>query len=80
MEKYLWTYTTSDKYELPLVVADSATELSEMTGINMHTICSAIHLARKRGTNSQYHKVFVGEEYECKRTNRTRIKNITTVL
>ena len=33
---------TEDKYELPLVVADSLSELARLTGTDSHTIASAI--------------------------------------
>lgn len=38
MGKYLWLAVETDKYELPLAVADSARELGEMMGSNKHNV------------------------------------------
>lgn len=37
---YLWV--TSDKYELPLAVADSMEELARMAGVTVGTVTSSI--------------------------------------
>lgn len=60
-ENYVWTYTTDDKYELPLVVADSAKELGEMLNLDGNAVRSALCHAVKRGTNCRYHKIYVGD-------------------
>lgn len=36
--KYLYIATTRDKYELPIAVADSVTELAEMLGMSPRSI------------------------------------------
>lgn len=36
--KYLYIMTTRDEFELPLAVADSTKELSQMTGVAVNTI------------------------------------------
>lgn len=44
--KYLYMMVTPDKYELPLAVADSIKELSEMTGIKAGTLSVYFSLGR----------------------------------
>lgn len=34
----IWMYVTDDKFELPLAIADTRRELSEIIGIKEHTI------------------------------------------
>lgn len=48
---------TEDEFELPLVVADSLTELSEILQIPKNRITSAISHAKKKGYRSKYVKV-----------------------
>lgn len=40
MCKYLWIAVEADEFELPLAVAETATELGEMVGVNHKTIRS----------------------------------------
>lgn len=55
---YYWLLVTRDKYELPLYVADSVTELSRFTGKSENAIRTAICHAKQRGTGiSQYKRV-----------------------
>lgn len=55
---YYWLLVTGDKYELPLYVADSVTELAHYTGKTENAIRSAICHAKRRGTyRSQYRRV-----------------------
>lgn len=42
--------TTSDKYELPLAVADNVSELSRMTGKSMSLICNSIRQTKNGRT------------------------------
>lgn len=42
----LWLKISSDKYELPLAVADSAVELARMCGITANTIYSQMSRVR----------------------------------
>lgn len=58
----LWLKVTNDKYELPLIVADSAKELAEQLGKRTNNIYSAISKARRRGKNPVYRKVVVEDE------------------
>lgn len=53
---------TNDKYELPLVVADSVAELAKLTGQKRSSVASAITHAKKKGFNSRYVKVDVENE------------------
>lgn len=39
-EQYVWLLITTDKYELPLAVADTAVELAGMLGVSPHSIVS----------------------------------------
>lgn len=45
--KYLYVAYTDDKYELPIAVADSATELAKMVGVTSGSMYSM--LSRKEG-------------------------------
>ena len=58
----VWMKVTKDKYELPLVVADSCKELASMCGVAISTIL--VSVKRRRDCpqyNSQYIKVEVDE-------------------
>lgn len=57
MPKALYMQVTSDKYELPLVVADSMAELARKTGNKRSSIASAISHAKKKERKSKYVKV-----------------------
>lgn len=39
-QKYYWLYVTSDEYELPLAVADSAGQLALMIGVPLVNIAT----------------------------------------
>lgn len=54
---------SSDKYTLPLVVADSIKELSDRTGVNRYTIASALCHTRKGDRHSsRYIEVEIDDE------------------
>ena len=58
----VWMKVTKDKYELPLVVADSCKELASMCGVAMSTILVSVKRCRDCPQyNSQYIKVEVDE-------------------
>lgn len=62
----VYMLVTPDRYELPLLVADSAVELAKAAGV---TISCVSHMIRKRErgtlkTRSQYVRVWVDEEEE----------------
>lgn len=53
----LYMLVTDDEYELPLVVADSVSELARILQITPNAISSAISKSRKNGYRSIYVKV-----------------------
>ena len=55
----IWLKVTNDKYELPVAVADSASELAQLLGIKKNNIFSAISHAQKQGYKCQYRKVVI---------------------
>ena len=58
----IWMKVTADKYELPLVIADSSRELAEMCGTTANSIVSAIsHHKKGRTEYSTYVCVQVEE-------------------
>ena len=55
--KYIYIATTYDKYELPIAVADTVKELSELTGANKKSIANRVLDGR-----SHFYRVEVNEE------------------
>lgn len=55
---------TMDKYELPVLVADSAVELAEKLGCTPNNIYSSISHAKHRGQNTPYRRVIIDGEDE----------------
>lgn len=56
----LYMEVTTDKYELPVAVADSVRELAELRGVNRCTIFKALWLVKNGGRiKSKYIKVEV---------------------
>lgn len=60
----VYLMVTQDKYRLPLAVADTKTELAEITGSSLSSICHSI--ARQRAgkkatgkTNYKYEEVWI---------------------
>lgn len=61
---FLYLKTTTDEYELPLAVAESAGELAELTGISKASaasIISRLKNGKKEGTRC-YHIVEVEDD------------------
>ena len=58
----LWLCVDLDNNELPLVVADTATELSQILGVSVNTIHSCVCHSKKSGYRSRYVKVEVEDE------------------
>lgn len=55
---YYWLVVTQDKYELPLVVAESVQELAEHERVSVNTIYSAIsHYEHGRYKYTKYRRV-----------------------
>lgn len=63
MKRTVYMKVSSDKYELPMAVADSAEELSRILGVNKCTIFRAVY-DYKHGTrkHSNYLKIVYDEE------------------
>ena len=59
----LYLYTTGDKYELPLVVADTAQGLADKLGKTRNGILSCISHGKGKA-NQRYHRVYVEDEDE----------------
>ena len=55
--KYLYVAYTDDEYELPIAVADTATELAQMVGITRDSLYSM--MTRKQG---HYYKIKENDE------------------
>lgn len=60
--EYVYMMVSNDKYELPLVVADSVSELARVVGVAPVTISSAICHSKQRRGRSIYKKVRIMEE------------------
>ena len=61
-EQYVWMKVTNDKYELPVLVADSAPELAKMLGCSPNNIYSSLSHAKHGRQNSPYRKVLINKE------------------
>lgn len=62
MKRKLWLKVTRDKYEFPLVVAMTATELGNICGCKRNTIMSSISHAKSSGYWTPYRSVEISEE------------------
>lgn len=63
-EKCLYMLVSRDRYELPIVVADSIPLLARRLNMSPKVIISAMRQARMRGTKCQYVKVEYDETEE----------------
>ena len=62
-DMFLWLMITTDKYELPLIVADSPRELAKLAGVSYQNIKTSIYLKNKgKITYSKYVKVEVDDD------------------
>lgn len=57
----LYLYVSKDKYELPMIVADSAGELAKMLGVKINTIYCGISNERAGRWKSRYKVVEVDD-------------------
>lgn len=65
MNNYVWVAYARKPPKLPVAVAETAGDLSKITGKSIGTICSSWARYQKGVTKtSLYHRVFVGEEEE----------------
>lgn len=55
--RFLWLEVTKDEYELPIAVADSAAELSEVLGLDADSVMSSYSKAKRKGYWCKYKKV-----------------------
>ena len=60
--KKVYMQVTHDEYELPIAVADSATELADMLGTTKASILSAISHYNHQGKYSTFRAVEIEEE------------------
>lgn len=61
----IWMMVTRDKYELPLAVADTARELSEITGYGIGSILNGAHgIKTGRYKSSMFRNVKVDDTDE----------------
>lgn len=58
----IWLKVSTDQYELPEIVADSAGQLAQKLGVTKNHIFSAISHANKKGYKCQYRKVVINDE------------------
>lgn len=58
----LWMQVTKDKYELPILVAQSLSEMSRLTGKAPCTICNTVKRAQRKGSRCMYVKVEVDDD------------------
>lgn len=64
--KAVYMLVTPDKYELPVLVADSAAELAKAVGVTISSVSHMVRM-RERGklkTRSRYVRVWVDETEE----------------
>lgn len=66
----LYIAVTRDKYELPIAVADSASELARMLGVKSGTVYRSINKVDEGiSKKSMYHRVVVEEDNEMEEHN-----------
>ena len=63
---YLYMKITTDRYELPLAVADTGEELAKICGVSINNVYNTIRAARIKGYRCQYVRVELEEDpNEC---------------
>ena len=55
----IYMKVTDDEFELPVIIADSASELAAKTGVGRSTITSAISHAKRYNHKSVYVRVVI---------------------
>ena len=60
----IWMKVSDDKYELPVMVAESQLELARMLGINPNVIASSMSHNRARGVYTPYRRIDIEEGEE----------------
>lgn len=62
---YVWMEVTRDKYELPIVIADTARDLSRKCGATISTIkssASRAHTGNHKGRVCPYRSILIEDE------------------
>ena len=62
MKTYVWMMVTDDELRLPLAVANTARELSKITGKSINAINSAISHSKNGKRRSSYERVEIDDE------------------
>lgn len=62
MKRYVWMLVTKDKYELPLLVADSSRELAELAGVAHQTVLESTSRARRLKSKCKYIVIQIDDE------------------
>lgn len=62
MKIAIWMKVTKDKYEFPLVTANSSRELAKKLGVFESTVSSTIRKAKQCGSKCQYVKVEIDDD------------------
>ena len=55
---------TSDRYRLPVAVADSIGELAQLCGVTYSTVAKSLARARNHGVQSKYIRVLLPDSAE----------------
>lgn len=59
----VWMLVTKDKYELPVIIAETSTELARMCGVNNRTVISgALRSKSGKVKKSRYIKVEIDDD------------------
>ena len=75
--KTLYMEVTKDEYELPVVVAESLSELSRMTGLSLSGLSHRFHDKLKPGRRSKYVRVEIDEDEGEKEERHARTNERT---
>ena len=59
---YVYMKITTDRYELPVAVADTGEELAEICGVSRNNVYNTIRKARINGYRCQYVRVEVEDD------------------
>lgn len=60
----LWLMVSTDKYELPLIVEDSAAKLARRAGVNVTTVMTSACNAERTGKWAKYIRVIFDTKEE----------------
>ena len=59
---FVWLKVTTDRYELPVAVADTGEELARICGVSGNNVYSTMSKAKRLGHRCQYVRVKVEED------------------